>query len=132
MEDRKETPAPAASPRKLIAAERTQSGGPKPNENTTTNDERRQKALHMDYEARLWINEHHDRWMFMTSLAIQEVRGKRKFGMKWLIEQCRRKDFAGKMASNTLAPAFSRILIDEHPECRRYMVTRHSMIDEVQ
>ncbi|WP_332725368.1 hypothetical protein [Gordonibacter sp.] len=132
MEGSKGAPEPAASRRKHEAAGRTQSGGPKPNENTTTEQaEREQKALHMEYEARLWADENPGRWAFMSSLALHEVRAKRRFGMKWLIEQCRRKDFAGsKMGSNTLAPALARILIEEHPECRRFMSTRHSIVDE--
>ncbi|MEG1827733.1 MAG: hypothetical protein RR218_10795 [Gordonibacter sp.] len=86
----------------------------------------------MEHEARLWVDENPDRWAFMTSLALREVRACRKFGMKWLIEECRRKDFTGsKMGSNTIAPALARILIEDHPEARRFMVTKHSMVDEV-
>lgn len=128
-----EAPDRAARPRKAYAADRAPQDGPKPNENTTTEQaNREQMALHMEYAARLWADENPGRWAFMASLALREAQAGRKFGMKWLIEECRRKDFANsKMASNTLAPTLARMLIAEYPECRRFMSTRHSLVDEV-
>ena len=132
-----EVPGHAASRGKQSAASRTQSTRPKPGVNTTTNPERELKALHMMREARLWIDENPDAWAFIVSRALHETFAVRQFGMKQLIEEVRRKDFADIRGartgiSNSHSPAFARILIAEHPECRRFIVTKHSVLDEVE
>ncbi|MEA5020766.1 MAG: hypothetical protein VB027_10410 [Gordonibacter sp.] len=134
---REEAPAPAASPRKLIAAERTQSGGPKPgNQSTTSNEERERKARKLESNARTWRKRNPDAWAFMVALALRETNAQRKFGVKWLIEQARRKDFSDiggrhTKISNTLATPLSRMLTDEHPEARLFVTQKHSILEEV-
>ncbi|WP_288323442.1 hypothetical protein [uncultured Eggerthella sp.] len=89
----------------------------------------------LDYEARLWKDGNPDADTYITSRALQEARAGRRFGMKQLMEEARRKDFADTKGArtkinNTLSPALARILIEEHPEIRRFMETRHSVVDE--
>lgn len=67
---------------------------------------------------------------------MREVEAERRFSMKWVAEQARRKDFAGKGGepsafSNTLTAAFARILVEEHPEARPFVELRPSVFDEV-
>ena len=136
-----EAPGHAASRRKQKATSRAPIAGQKPDENTITNaegtpSERTLKATELECRARLWVDENPDAWVFMVTLALHETRSQRRFGVKWLIEEARRKDFAdvkGKRMrlSNTLAPAFARILVEEHPECRTFVVLKHSILDEV-
>ena len=136
-----EAPGHAASRWKQKATSRAPIAGQKPDENTITNaegtpSERTLKATELECRARLWVDENPDAWVFMVTLALHETRSQRRFGVKWLIEEARRKDFAdvkGKRMrlSNTLAPAFARILVEEHPECRTFVVLKHSILDEV-
>lgn len=131
-----EAPGHAARPRKANATSRAPLAGPKPSNDDTT-QARILKALDLEYRARLWVDENPDAWAFMASLALREARARRRFGVKWLIEEARRKDFADASGgrtriSNTLAPAFARILVEEHPECRAFVVLKHSVLDEVE
>lgn len=127
--------APAARPRKATAG-RAPQYEPKPDTHGTTNESRQRRARFMMSEARNWVADNPDAWAFMVSRSIHETNAEREFGMKQLIEETRRKDFVdvwGKRASldNTLSPAFARILIEQHPECRRYMRIKRALIDEV-
>lgn len=136
MEPSMEAPGHAASRRKHEAASRTPSDGRKPNPNTTTGADRALKARMLNREARTWIEENSDAWTYIASRALAETKAGRRFGIKQLVEETRRKDFAdarGKRTriGNSLTPAFARILVAEHPECRRCMVVKHSMLDEV-
>lgn len=135
-----EAPGAAARRRKHNATDRAPFAGLTPDENTTTNAEdalgaRAIKALDLEYRARLWIGENPDAWAFMSSLALREARARRRFGSKWLVEEARRKDFADAQGgrtriSNTLSPAFARILVGEHPECRAFATLKRSILDE--
>lgn len=130
----REAPGHAARPGKHEAASRTPSAGPKPSTNTTTNAECELRALDLAYRARLWIDENPDAWAFMVSRALHEAKAHRRFGSKQLVEEARRKDFAdvrGRRTriSNTLTPAFARILAAEHPECRPFVTMKPSAVD---
>ncbi|WP_157938935.1 hypothetical protein [Enteroscipio rubneri] len=130
----KEAPGHAASPGKHEAASRTPSTGPKPSPKSTT-PKRAQKAARARSRALTWIAENPDAWHYMEGLALHEVEAERPFSVKWVAEQARRKDFAGKHGkpsefSNTLTAAFARILIEEHPEVRPFVVLKPSMFDE--
>ena len=88
----------------------------------------------LERKARLWIDENPDAWMFIVSRALHEVKAHRQFGIKQLVEEARRKDFAGAHGrrggiSNSLTPAFARIIVAEHPECRQFLVLKPSMLD---
>lgn len=91
----------------------------------------------LEYRAHLWIDENPDAWAFVVSRALAEAKAGRRFGMKQLVEEARRKDFADACGvrtriCNSLTPAFARILAADHPECRRYMVLKRSVLDEVE
>lgn len=133
-EAQEEAPGHAARPGKHEAASRAPFAGPKPSTNTTTNAECELRALDLAYRARLWIDENPDAWTFMVSRALHEAKAHRQFGVKQLVEEARRKDFAearGRRGgiSNTLTPAFARIIVAEHPECRPFLVLKPSMLD---
>lgn len=128
-----EAPGAAARPGKATA-DRAPFAGPKPDKNTTT-PEREEKAYRLEHAARTWIACNTDAWAFMASRALCEVTAKRRFGMKQLVEEARRKDFADAcggrtVIDNTISPALARILIEEHPEVQRFMETRRSVVDE--
>lgn len=130
----KEAPGHAARPRKAYATNRAPFAGPKPSTNTTTNEERELRALDLAYRARLWIDESPDAWAFIASRALRETKAHRRFGSKQLVEEARRKDFSdvrGRRTriSNTLTPAFARILAAEHPECRPFVTMKSSAVD---
>lgn len=131
--DRKEAPGSVASPGKATTG-RAPFAGPKPDKNTTT-PEREEKAHRLEHAARTWIACNTDAWAFMTSRALCEIRAKRRFGMKQLVEEARRKDFVDAyggrtVIDNTISPALARILIEEHPEVQQFMETRRSVVDE--
>lgn len=132
----REAPGHAASRRKHEAASRAPIAGPKPNPNTTTIEDRALKGRMLEYRAHLWIDENPDAWAFVVSRALAEAKAGRRFGIKQLVEEARRKDFADACGGrtricNSLTPAFARILIAEHPEVRRFIDTKRSVLDEV-
>lgn len=135
MEPNAKAPATAARPEKAYAAGRAPLTGHKPSTNTTTSSRARNATCSLS-RALAWIEENPDAWRYMEGLALREVEAKRRFSMKWVAEQARRKDFAGKGGkpsafSNTLTAAFARILVEEHPEARPFVELRPSVFDEV-
>lgn len=135
MEHSMEAPGHAASRPKHTAASRALEDGHKPDTNTTTSARASEAARSLS-RALAWIEENPDAWRYMEGLALREAEAERRFSMKWVAEQARRKDFAGKAGkpsafSNTLTAAFVRILVEGHPEARPFVELRPSVFDEV-
>lgn len=134
-------PATAARPEKANAAGQVLHEGPKPSPKCTTHSSRpregtAKKAAALYARARIWIDENPDAWRYMEFIALREAEAGRRFSMKWVAEQTRRKDFMSAFGtpsrfSNTLTAAFARIFIAKHPEVHPFIEIRSSVLDEV-
>lgn len=101
----------------------------------TTNDSTT-KAAKTASEARLWIKEHPDAWLFMCRICEREIAAKRRCSMQWAAEQARKVDFAsfpnGKTyVNNTHVSALARMFLADHPQGRTYFKLRRSMVDRL-
>lgn len=88
----------------------------------------------MAYEARLWRENNPDMWRFIENCSLNEAQHKRRFSMRWVVDEARRKSFVdgeGNPAKvgNTLVPAFARMVVADHPEVRSYIVLNRSRVD---
>lgn len=86
------------------------------------------------YAAEQWRRENPDAWRYIVRIALNEAAHDRKFSMQYLIEEVRRKSLVtteGKPfgVNNTMRPALTRLLVEEHPEVRPYVETRHAACD---
>ena len=93
------------------------------------------QAVAQRHRAELWRHGNPDAWAYLVKLAVNEVRHKRRFSMQYLIEEVRRKSFVDErgmpsVIDNTIKPALTRLLIEDHPEVAPYMETRRAMCDE--
>lgn len=98
-------------------------------ENTTTRDASAQRR-----EAELWRRRNPDAWQHFVNLAVNEAANERKFSMQFLMEDVRRKSFVDEIGlpsgiNNTIRPALTRLLIEEHPEVEPYVETRRATCD---
>lgn len=85
-------------------------------------------------EAELWRRRNPDAWAYLVKLASNEARHERRFSMQYLIEEVRRKslvdaDGMPAVVNNTIRPALTRLLVEEHPEVAPYVETRRAACD---
>ena len=84
-------------------------------------------------EADAWIEQNPDAWSYMVSQARACAHASRRFGIGSLCEHVRWHMFAegvtGFKLNNSHRAAFARRLMEEVPECRPYIATRHSVCD---
>lgn len=136
MAKTREAPEPAASPRKQSATSRTHKPGAMPAQNDSTDSERlRAAAYAAERRARAWIEVNAHAWGYMLGLAAHEAEAGRTFGVKWLIERARKKDFADvrgcrTVINNNLASALARILLEQMPEAAPFVELRCSVFEE--
>lgn len=136
MEPSMEAPGHAASRRKHEAASRTHTVGIAPvQDDSTERDRLRAAAYAAERRARSWIEANPGAWGYMLKLAAREVGTERFFGVKWLIEQARKKDFADVRGqrteiNNSLSSALARILVEQMPEAAPFVELRRSVFEE--
>ena len=87
-------------------------------------------------KAYVWIENNQRAWDYMVCMALKEVQAQRRVGMKWIIEETRKKDFATGdgtrfRINNTLSPCFARILMNQYPDVKQYIETRPAGVDRV-
>lgn len=88
-------------------------------------------------QARAWAEENDSAYEHMLKMAMGEASHKRKFGVQWLLESVRSKDFLGRggkrsVANNNMAAALGRLLIEEHPVLKPYLRLRKSKVDKAE
>ena len=84
-----------------------------------------------------WMDANPDALRYIERRAIEEAGAERRFSVRLLLEEARRKDFTdrrgrGTRINNVIAPALARRIADDHPEVRPYMRLRRSMVDEIE
>lgn len=84
-----------------------------------------------------WMDANPDALRYIERRAIEEARAERRFSVRLLLEEARRRDFTdregcGTRINNVIAPALARRLVDAHPEVRPFVRLRHSMVDEIE
>lgn len=84
-----------------------------------------------------WMDANPDALRYIERRALEEAGGERRFSVRLLLEEARRRDFTdregrGTRINNVIAPALARRIVDEHPEVRPYMRLRRSMVDEIE
>lgn len=131
---RKGAPSTAASRGKQNAPVQAPPNGFSPAEDDSTTEKRKRAAKELEQRAGAWRENNPDAWAFMVSFALHEVSKQRNFGMKWLIEEARRKDFVALDGSrtricNTLSTPLIRALVKEHPEVRPFVVLKSSAME---
>ena len=104
-------------------------------ETVTEEEEEYKAAVHTQlYRARHWIAENPDAWAYMCSVARREAAHDRKFGMKWIVEETRKKAFVNRAGepfkiNNSHTAAFARIMVQQYPELRPFIEYRKSQFD---
>lgn len=99
--------------------------------------EREAKARELWGRAEAWCRDNPDAWMFIQSRALREALAKRRVSISWLVGEARRIDFADVRGNRTrivndINPCLARMIASEHPEARRFIVTKPSVADEVE
>lgn len=84
-----------------------------------------------------WMDANPDALRYIERRALEEAGAERRFSVRLLLEEARRKDFTdrrgrGTRINNIIAPALARRIADDHPEVRPYMRLRRSMVDEIE
>lgn len=84
-----------------------------------------------------WMDANPDALRYIERRALEEAGAERRFSVRLLLEEARRRDFTdregrGTRINNVIAPALARRIADDHPEVRPYMRLRRSMVDEIE
>lgn len=82
-----------------------------------------------------WMAANPDALRYIERRALEEAGAERRFSVRLLLEEARRKDFTdrqgrGTRINNVIAPALARRLVDAHPEVRPFVKLRRSMVDD--
>lgn len=101
--------------------------------NCAARAERAQELLH---RAVSWRRSHPDAWMGIVEAMLHEVDAKRRAPIKWAVEEIRKRDYASfptpyPSVSNSLCPAFARMVSAEYPRADEYVEKRPSCLDEI-
>lgn len=86
------------------------------------------------YNAQRRIEDCPELWAFIERRAMEEVAAKRRFAMRALMEEARKIDWTRTdgdpfRINNSLQPAFSRLLLHDHPEVEPYIELRRAACD---
>lgn len=86
------------------------------------------------YRARRRIADCPELWEFIERRALEEVAAQRRFSMRSIMEEARRIDWTRTdgdpmRVNNNLQPAFSRLLLHDHPEAAPYVEVRKASCD---
>ena len=86
------------------------------------------------WRAKEWRKQNPDAWEYMVALAIAEAGLKRRFSVRWLMEEARKLDFVDRAGdpfriNNCFNPVFARMIAKEHPETRDFIEFRRSKVD---
>lgn len=92
------------------------------------------KAERFRREADEWIEANAEAWSYITEQATRSASMGRTFGMKALCEHVRwhmevNRASADFKINNNWTSAFTRRLVEEHPEVGPFVRTRHSVHD---
>lgn len=84
-----------------------------------------------------WMAANPDALRYIERRALEEAGAERRFSVRLLMEEARRKDFTdrqgrGTRINNIIAPALARHIVDAHPEVRPFVTLRRSMVDEIE
>lgn len=84
-----------------------------------------------------WMAANPDALRYIERRALEEAAAERRFSVRLLLEEARRKDFTdregrGTRINNVIAPALARRIVEAHPEVRPFVKLRRSMVDEVE
>lgn len=84
-----------------------------------------------------WMDANPDALRYIERRALEETAAGRRFSVRLLLEEARRKDFTdrrghGTRINNVIAPALARRLVKAHPEVRPFVKLRRSMVDEIE
>lgn len=82
-----------------------------------------------------WMDANPDAVRYIERRALEEAGAERRFSVRLLLEEARRKDFTdrqgrGTRINNVIAPALARRLVEAHPEVRPFVKLRRSMVDD--
>lgn len=84
-----------------------------------------------------WMDANPDALRYIERRALEEAAAERRFSVRLLLEEARRRDFTdregrGTRINNVIAPALARRIVGEHPEVRPFVKLRRSMVDEIE
>ena len=84
-----------------------------------------------------WMDANPDALRYIERRALEEAGAERRFSVRLLLEEARRKDFTdrrgcGTRINNVIAPALARRIVEAHPEVRPFVKLRRSMVDEIE
>lgn len=84
-----------------------------------------------------WMDANPDAVRYIERRALEEAGAERRFSVRLLLEEARRKDFTdrrgrGTRINNVIAPALARRLVEAYPEVRPFVKLRRSMVDEIE
>lgn len=82
-----------------------------------------------------WMDANPDALRYIERRALEEAGAERRFSVRLLLEEARRKDFTDRLGrgtriNNVIAPALARRIVDAHPEVRPFVKLRRSMVDD--
>ena len=82
-----------------------------------------------------WMAANPDALRYIERRALEETAAERRFSVRLLLEEARRKDFTdregrGTRINNVIAPALARRIVEAHPEVRPFVRLRRSMVDD--
>ena len=85
-------------------------------------------------EAKAWIDDNPKGWAYIVDQALLSASLNRRFGMKALCVHVRwhmtvNQGDAEFRLNNNYTAAFTRLLIEQHPEVEPFVNTRHSVMD---
>lgn len=96
---------------------------------------RKRRGAEIEAMATAWMRDNPDAMRYIERRALEEAAAKRRFSVRLLLEEARKKDFAdragrGTKINNVIAPAIARALVRKHPGMRPFVTLRRSMVDE--
>ena len=82
----------------------------------------------------IWDKANPDAWPLIVDEAMREVENKRRFGVRWIMENLRKVERTDRCGEpfhwpNEYAPIIARRLVREHPECKPFISLRKSRFD---
>ena len=93
-----------------------------------------EKTSAATFNAERLIADYPELWVFIENRAMEEVAAERRFSMRALMEEARKIEWTRKnencmRINNTLQPAFSRLLLQKHPEAAPFIELRKATCD---
>lgn len=82
-----------------------------------------------------WMAANPDALRYIERRALEETAAERRFSVRLLLEEARRKDFTDRRGhdtriNNVIAPALARRIVEAHPEVRPFVRLRRSVVDD--